>query len=337
MRDPYEVLGVPRGSDKETIKKAYRKLASQWHPDRNPDNQEEATAKFKEISAAFEAIENPQKQSGRPFSSPMNDVFSSFFGREQQQRQVQGDHIILECRIHLEDVLHGGNRQLKFWRNEICGHCNGVGGTEGVCNHCNGAGARVIHGASMTVKSTCHGCGGTGKSITDKCQYCDDGYIAGKEDFVSFDIPVGVETGMRFAYKGLGQPSKFAMGAPGNLYISIVVEPHEKFEFIGDGIILYKVIVDYTQLVLGATIDVPTLESSVDFKIPAGTLPGQKFRLRELGLPRFSNRTGGIYTRGDQLVEVQLNMPSKLDERYRNVIEQLAQIESEQRESNARS
>lgn len=334
MKDPYEVLGVKRSDDKETIRKAYRKLARQWHPDMNPDKVDEATAKFKEITGAFDAIENPQKQPGaRPFTSPMNDVFSSFFGEGGPQVQ-NGEHIVIECRIQMEDVLHGGKRELQYFRHDMCKECGGAGGTEGMCPHCNGSGARTIHGSHMTVRSACQGCGGSGKIITNKCEHCNDGISGGEDRTVAFEIPKGVETGMRFAYRGLGQPSRNSMGMPGNLYVSVVVEPHDHFEMIGDGTILHNVGLDYTQFVLGAEIEVPTLESVVTVKIPQGTLPGQKFRLKELGLPRFSNRTGGIYTRGDQLVEVQLNMPTKLDEKYRKVIEELAQLESEQRGTN---
>ena len=334
MRDPYEVLGVKRGDDKETIKKAYRRLARQWHPDMNPDKVDEATAKFKEITEAFEAIENPQRQpAGRPFTSPMNDIFSSFFGEGRPQTQ-NGEHIVIECRIQLEDVLHGGKRDLEYNRFVVCGECGGAGGEEGTCPHCNGSGARTIHGAHMTVRSACQGCGGTGKMVTNKCNSCDDGVSGEERRTVSFEIPKGVETGMRFAYRGLGQPAKNSTGMPGNLYVSVVVEPHEQFEIVGEGTILHKVDLNYTQFVLGSEIEVPTLESVVKVKIPQGTLPGQKFRLKELGLPRFSNRTGGIYMRGDQLVEVQLKMPTKLDEKYRKVIEELSQLESEQRGTN---
>jgi len=340
LRDPYEVLGVSRGADKETIKKAYRSLARQWHPDLHPpEKQAEASEKFKEVTAAFDALENPQKppMGGRPFGSPMDDIFSSFFGGEARQVVVNGEHIVFECHITMEDVLNGGSRQLKFFRNKVCSHCNGVGGTEGTCVHCNGSGSRVIHGDHMTVKSTCQGCNGTGKSVTEKCKHCDGGFVSGEEESVTFEIPKGVETGMRFAYRGMGHPSSNSMGMPGNIFVAVTVDPHDKFVSLGDGNILHKVVVSYTQLVLGAEIDVPTLEGSVSFKLPEFTHPGQKFKLKDLGLPRFSNRTGGIYTRGDQLIEIQLEVPAKLDDRYRKVIEDLAQIESEQRGTNGRS
>lgn len=333
MRDPYEVLGVKRGDDKETIRKAYRKLARQFHPDMNPDDPEKATEKFKEVTSAFEAIEKHQKKSNaHPFSSSMNDVFSSFFG---EGKQVQhGDHIIIECRIEMEDVLHGGKRELKYFRNELCKECGGAGGNETMCTHCQGSGSRTIYGAHMTVRSACQGCGGTGKIISDKCGFCEDGMVGGEERTVSFEIPKGVENGMRFTYRGLGHPSRNSMGVPGNLYVSVVIEPHSQFEIVGQGTILHNFGLDYTQFVLGAEIEVPTLESVVKVKIPQGTLPGQKFRLKELGLPIFSNRTGSIYMRGDQLVQVQLNMPKKLDEKYRKAIEELAQLELEQRGTN---
>ena len=335
MIDPYQVLGVDKNADKDTIKKAYRKLAGQWHPDKHPNNSEEASKKFKEVTDAYEMIENPHKNQ-RPFSNPMADMFSSIFGNEQR-RVPNGEHIIVECKITLEDVLHGGTRDIKFFRKSICIFCNGVGGEVGVCNHCQGSGKKVIHGSSMIVQTMCHGCNGTGQSLTKACEHCDGGYVQGPECSQEFEIPKGVENGMRFAFRGMGDPSRDPMGHNGNLYICVIVEDHDKFEVIGNGSILHVVHVTYTQLVLGAEMDVPTLEGSVAFKIPANTYPNQKFRLRELGLPIFNNTSRGIYNRADQIVEVKLDMPKNIDDKYRKVIEELSQIESEKRSVNGRS
>lgn len=328
MRDPYEVLGVPRGSDKETIKKAYRKLARQWHPDMHPpDKQAAAAEKFKEVNAAFEALEKPEKVRGKPFGGPMDDFFSQFFGGEMPRQAPSGEHIVVECHITLLDVLRGGKRDLPYSRRQGCENCGGLGGVESACPHCQGTGAKIIHGAAMTVKAACHACQGTGKAIIEKCQHCEDGSTGVKEETISFDIPVGVENGMRFAFRGMGQPSRHPMGGPGNLYVVINIESHDKFEVLTGGNVLLELPLTYSQLVIGTEMNVETLEGDVVVKVPAGTSPGQKFRLREQGLPVFSNRTGGIYKRGDQLVEVQLKMPTDLSDEHRKAVEQLAQFE----------
>lgn len=327
MKDPYEVLGVSRNDDIEAIRKTYRKLARQWHPDAHPpEKQAEASEKFKEINAAFEAIENPRRPQGKPFTSTTDDFFSSFFGDRRAQHQT-GENIILDCVVTLEEVLNGGTKEFKFFRNEVCKTCSGSGGKQAPCVHCGGAGVKIIHGPMLTVRTSCQACMGTGKMISEKCSDCEDGFTSGKEEVLKFEIPKGVESGMRFAFRNQGHPSKDAMGMPGHIYVSVIVDQHEIFERLDDGNILCNAVVSYTQLVLGDEIEVPTLTGQVSFKIPQGTHPGQRFRLKDLGLPKFSNRTGGIYTNGDQFVNIQLEMPSELDEVYRKAIEELAEVE----------
>ena len=327
MNDPYKVLGVDRTADKETIRKAYKKLAAKWHPDRHPENKEEANKKFKEISEAFEFIDKgpkPQQKGGRPF----DDIFSSVFGGIDPRQQVQhGEHIQVECRVTLEEVFKGCHKVLKYVRKNLCATCNGSGGSEQTCTHCSGSGVRVIHGAAMIVKATCQGCNGTGKVIATKCDSCEDGFVDGVEAEIPFDVPQGVEHGMRFIHRGMGHPSRNEMGSPGNLYILVLVDEHNQFKCMGEGNILHSVSLLYTQFVLGDTLEVPTLEGTVTLKIPAGTSPNQKFRLKAMGLPIFSNRSGGVYTRADQYVETTLKIPTNLDEEHKKVIEMLAQVE----------
>lgn len=331
MRNPYEVLGVSPNDDKETIKKAYRNLARKWHPDMNPpDKQEEAAEKFKEVSAAFEAIEKGVKSTGASF----DDLFSNFFGGRARQSAPIGEHIQVSCRVTLDEVLNGAHKELKYFKKRKCSVCDG--GSISECPHCGGTGAKVIHGSAMTVKTSCHGCNGSGKVFSHNCDVCQGGLVEDEQCVLSFDVPKGVENGMNFIHRGAGNPSKDPMGISGNLYINISVEKHPFFHVMDSGNILYYLKMTYTEFVLGTNLDVPTLDGTVAFRVPAGTNPGQRFRLKELGLPLFSNRTGGVYTRGDQFVEVQLEIPKNLDDGHKKAIEELAKIEANQRGSNAR-
>lgn len=340
MKDPYEVLEIPRGSDKDTIKKAYRKLAKKWHPDlHEKEKKEEATEKFKEVNAAYEQLENPNKYTqyrSNPFTNPMDDIFSSFFGRRQQRRPV-GEHIVLECYVTLEDVLNGNTFELKYARNKICQSCFGVGGVEINCKHCDGNGKKVIYGSAMTVQTTCHACSGTGKCIDIKCEKCEGGFLADEEKIIQFDLKKGVENNSQISFLGMGHPSKDEMGTSGNLYIIVRYKEHDLFSAYDNGDLLYKAKVFYTQLMLGSEIKVPTLEGDVSFVIPKNTSPGQKFKLKELGLPRFSNRTGGIYNRGDQFVQIQLEFPEILDDKHKKLIDELSQIENELRQTRSKN
>jgi molecular chaperone DnaJ len=336
LKDPYEVLGVPKNASKEEIQKAFRRLAAKWHPDMHPpETQAEATEKFKEINAAYEALEKPQPQhhpftGHKPFTNPMDDIFAHFFGQRTRQPR-NGEHIMVECTVDLLEVLQGATKRIKFSRANRCSSCEGRGGTVSECPHCQGTGARIIHGAAMTVKAACQGCGGTGKLLADKCPDCLDGLTSSQTVEFDFEIPQGVEDGMRFAFRGQGQPSVDHDGMPGHLYVIVRISDHPVFDREGNGNIVCRVPVSFTQLVLGDEMEVPTLERKVRFKIPPGTQPNSRFRLKELGLPQFNNRTMSTAVRGDQYVELQLEVPSEISDRYREIIEQLAQLEAEEK------
>ena len=342
MKDPYSVLGVGREASNDEIQKAYRNLARQWHPDMHRDEEAKKSAqeKFKEVSAAYEMIGSPEKrakfdrfgaaQSGtanpfsgqwKPFGSFMDDFFNSF-GRRQQAR---GEHIVVEKEITLDQVLNGGEIEVNFKRHDLCAECGGVGGELLQCPECQGTGARVIHGLNMTVRAGCNRCGGSGKILGSACQHCTEGRTGPNECTTKFVIPKGVENGMRFVYSGKGEPCP--NGQPGNLYVVVQVKPHDVFKRISQGGIVYRAPVSYTQLVLGCEIEVPTLEGTATVKVPAGTQDYKKFRLRELGLPVFQNQ-GNIYKRGDQIVELRLEIPTQLNDEYRKLIEGLAEFES---------
>lgn len=334
--NPYDVLGVSRQAGDKEIADAYRKLAMQYHPDRNPNN-EEATKKFKECAAAFEVLSNPEKKSRydqfgttdemphKPFTSPFNDFVQGFF--RQSRQPLRGADIVVEHSVSLQDVLEGAHHEVKYMRHMLCERCRGIGGNTAVCPTCKGTGSRVIYGPALTVKAPCQTCGGAGQVLGDVCKECQGGFKTPQEQTVNFEVPKGVEGGMRFCYRGSGEP--IAGGMPGNLYIVINVVPHEFFERIEGGHIVCKVPVSYTQLVLGDEVMVPTLNGKVALvKIPSGTQSGSKFRLNGLGLPIF-NRQGGVYSCGDEIVQVELEVPTSVEGRYKEVIARLAKLEKQ--------
>jgi molecular chaperone DnaJ len=321
LKSPYEILGVSPDASKEEIHKAYRKLAAEWHPDLHPpEKQAEVADRFKEINAAFESLEKHQE-----VPTQFDNVFNRFFG---EQPIAQGDHILLNCQVTLDQVLSGTRLDLKYVKKKLCGVCNGVGGEQVNCPACHGRGMRIIRSPAMTVQVSCEQCRSTGKVISKPCG-CDGGFSGAEEQTTAFDVPPGVEDGMRFAFRGQGQPSPDERGLPGNLYVEVHYVPHEFLTPLGGGVLHYTAPVTYTQLVFGAEIDVPGLTENLTLRIPAGTPPQRKFKLREKGLPVFSNRTGGIYNRSDLLVEVELIVPTKLTGRQQEILEELALLEEE--------
>ena len=353
IKDPYEVLGVARNASQEEIEKAYRKKALDWHPDRHPEEgKAEAADKFKEASTAFEVLSVPEKRrqydqfgavgnggnggfnpfGGKPFSSPFDDFVGNFFGNRPQQVR-QGQHIVIGHEVTLEEVFHGGQHEVRFQRHVLCDKCKGVGGEEIPCITCNGSGARVIYGPAMTVKTPCPACNGTGKMISRACNECQGGFKGSAESVIKFDIPKGVETGMRFCYQGMGEP--IPGGHPGNFYMEIKVRHHGIFERLPQGNILCKAPVSYSQLVLGDDILVPTLGERVSLKIPPGTQSGVKFKLNGMGLPLFNR--GDVYKCGDEIIQVELEVPVNPEGRYRELIVELSDFEKQNMTSNKKS
>jgi molecular chaperone DnaJ len=323
LKNPYEILGVSPNASKDDIHKAYRKLAAEWHPDLHPpEKKAEVAERFKEINAAFEALEKQQEQPKTPF-----DAFDHFFGNMARPIR-QGDHVLLNCHVTLEQVLTGTKFDLKYLKKKLCNSCGGAGGEQVNCPTCQGKGMRTILGKGMVVQVSCEQCGSTGKVLSSQCG-CDGGFAGAEEKSLTFDVPPGVEDGMRFAFRGQGQTSPDPNGLPGNLYVEIHYVPHACLTPMGNGVLHYTASVTYTQLVLGAEIEVPGLQEKLTLKIPAGTQPHRKFRLIEKGLPVFSNRTGGIYNRSDLLVEMDLIIPTELTGRHKEIVEELALLEEE--------
>jgi molecular chaperone DnaJ len=334
---PYEILGVDKNATQEEIQKQYRTLARKYHPD--VSKEDDCAEKFKKVAAAYEMLSDPQKRAeydrfgsaggprgfgfGRkPFTNPFDDFVASFFHRGGP-RQQRGRNIVTDCKVTLEQVLHGEEVDIGYNKPTLCEKCNGEGTK---CPDCEGSGFRVIQGPNMTVRTSCNVCEGTGKTQSS-CEHCNDGFSGSKRARVKFKVPPGVETGMRFAFRGQGAPA-LGGGVPGDLFVVIEVQKHKFLDRLGSDL-LCKVPVSYTQLVFGADIDVPSLEGVVSVKVPAGSDAGQKLRLANQGLPIFS-RDESIYTkRGDLLVQLELEVPTNLEGRYLELINELAEIEKE--------
>lgn len=338
MKDYYEILGVAKSATKDEISKAYKKLARKYHPDVNKEK--DASKRFKEVAGAYEVLSDDIKRADYdrfgtveqgstrqgPFTNPFQDFFNRAFNGGVQP--VHGHHIQIECTLTLNEILEGGKKELRYNQVELCKTCDGAGGKLVNCSYCDGRGVRVIHGQAMSVQTICQACEGQGKSIEEACQDCNSGFTEAKEKILDFTYPKGVEDGMRFVFRGKGQPSSHPGGHPGNLYVVVNSESHEIFDRLSNGGILLRVPVSYSELVLGHDLEVPTLEGKVSLKIPAGTQPNQKFRLKELGLPTFKeSRT--LYKRGDQIVEVVLEIPKNITGRYLEIIQELSKLEGE--------
>jgi molecular chaperone DnaJ len=344
--DYYEVLSVSRNASDQELKAAYRKLAMQYHPDRNPDNAE-AEDKFKECSEAYQVLSDPQKRAaydryghagvsgagggnGDPFAGmgDLGDIFGDFFGemfganttrrtsRAQRGRDLRVDHV-----IEFEDAVFGKEVQVTIRRAEACSGCHGSGTANGrgptTCTHCQGRGQVRYQQGFFSIARTCVACGGTGSMITDPCTVCRGDGRQEKQHTLQVKIPAGVEEGTRIRYQGEGDAGRFG-GPSGDLYIVLSIKPHEFFE--RDGNDLHCVIpISFTQAALGDEITIPTLEGDTKLKIAEGTQSGKEFRLRGKGIP-YLNEHG----RGDLVVQVAVQTPKKLTKVQKELLRQLS-------------
>ena len=365
-RDFYEILGVNRKASQDEIKKAYRKLAMQFHPDRNPGNKQ-AEEKFKEAAEAYEVLSDQEKrrrydQFGhegmrgtdfRPFTN-VDDIFSTFgdifgqsgfggsvfdemFGRasgtSQRQRRTSigqpGSDLKLRLKLSLEEVASGVEKKLKIKKFLICDTCRGSGAKSSssriTCPVCSGTGevrqvSRSVFGQFVNI-STCNNCGGEGKIIKDPCLTCrGDGRVQG-EATVKVQIPAGVNDGNYISLRGEGNAG-IRGGQPGDVIVIIEVESHEVFTRNNDDVVL-DLLVSYPEAALGAEVEVPTLNGRAKLKIDPGTQSGRILRMREKGIPHLNS-----YGRGDQLVRVNVWVPTKLSSAEKNLLKELDNAEN---------
>ncbi len=350
-RDYYEVLGVERGAPEEQLKKAYRKLALQYHPDRNPDDPN-AEERFKEASEAYAVLSDPEKRQAYDrfgfaglggdgagpggfdfgdiggFSDVFNDLFGDLFGGRgprggrRRGRGQRGADLRYNLEIRLEDVLEGMEAQLKLPKTRPCATCDGNGAEPGTqperCGTCAGSGQVILQQGFFRISRPCEACGGQGEIVRNRCSDCRGAGRVEGEQKISVRVPPGVEEGMRLRVAGEGEAG-IAGGPPGDLYVVISIARHTLFERDGQEIHC-EVPIPFSSAVFGGEVEVPTLEGKVQLRVPEGTQSGKVLRLRGKGLPSV-HQSG----RGDQFVQIFVEVPTKLSPRARQLLEEFAE------------
>lgn len=347
-RDYYEVLGVARDADEGTIKKAYRKLAFQFHPDKNPDNPE-AEGRFKEASEAYEVLSDTEKRAtydrfgheglGRlghqgfgqadvgDIFSAFGSIFEEFFGGQQGGRggrNRRGQDIGYELAIDLQEAATGVSREITVPRSEDCERCTGTGGEPGTkptqCPTCKGRGQVIQQQAFLQVRTACPRCAGAGSRYEKACGACAGRGRIQKERRLTVNIPKGIDEGMRLRLTGEGE--RGVQGGPaGDLYVVLHLKSHDTFERHGDDLAM-RLELNFAEAALGATLDVPTLDGKSPFDVPAGTQVGDVLRLRGQGMPNL--RSGH---RGDLLMQAWLKTPKSMTDRQKELMREFGEIE----------
>jgi molecular chaperone DnaJ len=346
-RDYYEILGVARNASEDDIKKAYRKLAMKYHPDRNQGEAAKAAEeKFKEVKEAYEMLSDPQKRAaydqyghagvdpnlrGGPgggdgfagFSEAFGDIFGDIFGapRGARGRQMyRGSDLSYAMEITLEEAARGKDAQIRIPSWEDCDTCRGTGAKPGTsaktCPTCHGNGMVQIRQGFFSVQQTCPHCHGSGKIIPEPCPSCHGEGKVKRHKTLEIKIPAGIDDGMRIRSSGNGEPGRNG-GPPGDLYIEIRIRKHELFERDGDDLHV-QVPISITTAALGGEVDVPTLDGKATIDIPEGTQHGKTFRLRGRGIKGVrSSYPGDLYA------HIMVETPVKLTEHQRRLLREL--------------
>lgn len=343
MKDYYELLGVPRNASEAEIKKAFRGLALKYHPDRNPDNKA-SEDRFKEVNEAYSVLSDPEKRAnydrygtaegvgagfgaftGAGFGDIFEDIFGDFFGFSGQRRQrpAKGNDLRYDLDITLEESAFGVEKNIEVPRWDTCSHCRGSGSKADkgsvTCSSCKGTGNIRFQQGFFSVSKTCGSCRGTGKIITDPCPSCKASGKVKKVHTLSVKIPAGVDSGSRLRMSGEGDPGIYG-GPPGDLYIVIDVKDHSVFVRKNNNI-YFETNISFPQAVIGAEIEVPTLDGIASLRIPPGTPPGKAFHLKGKGIPKL-----GGHGKGDEIVVVSIEVPKHITPRQRELLDEFAQL-----------
>ncbi|MBI3854005.1 MAG: molecular chaperone DnaJ [Verrucomicrobia bacterium] len=353
-RDYYEVLGVDRNADDEEIKKAYRKLAIKFHPDKNPGDKT-CEEKFKELGEAYEALSDPQKRAaydqyghaafdsrsrwpggGRGFHDPV-DIFREVFGggagsifedlfgggRSDPTQAQRGADLRYDLEISLEDAAQGCEKEISFSKQERCDVCQGAGAEAGskvkICPACGGRGQVLSSRGIFSIAQTCSRCEGAGRVIEKPCRTCHGSGRRERATKIKLKIPPGVDTGARLRSSGNGEAG-LRGGPSGDLYVVLHVKTHALFQRDGDDL-LCDVPVNFVQAAMGAEIEVPTLNGKASIKIPAGTQPGTTFRLKGRGVKNIQG-----YGHGDLHIRISVEVPRHLNAAQRAKLQEFADL-----------
>jgi len=366
-RDYYEILGVSKSAAAGELKSSYRKLALKYHPDRVPeDKKKQSEEKFKEISEAYAVLSDPEKRSkydrfghagidqqyssedifrGADFSSIFEDlgfgaeIFSSFAGggsgesffggRRRHAVSPGGKDVEIQVSIELPEAFHGTEKEISYMRAKRCSECAGTGAKPGTkpskCPLCKGRGAVTEGSFIFSIRRACPECGGRGSVIRHKCKTCGGHGLVKNRETLKVKIPPGVMAGTSLRVKGKGYDSP--EGIPGNLYVVVAIEPHEKFERAGTDL---KTVMEipYPTAVLGGKVAVPTIDRDIQMKISPGCRDGQVFRLRGYGMPRLN-----ASYRGDLFVAISIFIPKKTSSKERKILEEYLKLMSEEQGS----
>lgn len=344
-KDYYNILGIDKGASDDDIKKAYRKMAKTYHPDKNPDNPA-AESKFKDAAEAYDVLSNPEKKSnfdrygsdGNPFGGGggntnghgfnMEDIFSQFgdifgnrYGGQQQQRrqQAKGSDLRIKVSLTIDDVLKGCIKKLKYKRQDKCSTCSGKGGSDSrSCIPCQGTGQRtVIQNTAfgqIRTNTFCPDCQGSGKIISNKCKVCHGDGTVSKEQIVDVEIPAGVSNGMQLTMQGFGNHTRD--GVPGDLQIIIEEIPENYFTREGNNIIIDRTI-SVLDAILGSIIKVKTPRGETPITIEPGTEHGKVIRITGKGVPDVH------YGLGDLFIRISVKIPKSIELDERHILEKL--------------
>ena len=345
-KDYYKILGASKDATEEQIRKSYRKVAMQYHPDRNPGNKE-AEEKFKVASEAYEVLRDPEKREiydhygmeglkGTGFTgfrgfddifSAFGDIFEDFFGfgttYKRRTKARPGADLRYDLKISFYDAAFGKETEIEIPKNVLCDICNGTGSKPGthpaICPNCKGTGQVIRSQGFFTISTTCSQCRGDGKFIPHPCKECRGLGRVRSNKKIQIKIPPGVDTGSKLRIRAEGEEGERG-GPPGDLFLFLYVEPHDFFSRDGDDIIC-QIPISFTQAALGSEVEIPTLNGKRNLSIPKGTEALKIFRIKGEGFPKLRG-----YGRGDQVVQIVVKTPKNLTKRQEELLREFEEI-----------